>query len=259
LRKGILVQLLIVTIGMIIWNLGNIAFGWQNERYVSELSRQPMLLYSRSYDKLTMLRDELNQFPYVSFVSIEADTLVARNLIDTYKLDQAENILNNYTLPSVMTIYFFGENFVKANQENLYDLITNKYEISNVIFNDKEANHIKDQLSEFNFIYKAIYLVYGILFFIILLMMRIYYERRQDRFWEIYRLAGGKAGGRGKRYLWYSFLLLLFPAIFMGGIYYAALHLGYLSYHIINIHFYIQAGVVIATSLLARLFLGRKF
>lgn len=259
MRKGIFVQLLIVTIGMIIWNLGNIAYGWQNDRYVSELSRQPMLLYSRSYAKLTLLQEELNQYPYVSFVSIEADTLVAKNLIDTYNLDQAENILNNYTLPSVMTIFFFGENFAKANQEELYELINKKYEINNVIFNDDEALHIKEQIDEFSFIYESIYLIYGLLFFIILLMMRIYYERRQDRFWEIYRLSGGKAGGRGKRYLWYSFLLLLFPAVFMGGLYYTALHFGYLSYHISYVHFCIQAGVVIGTSLLARLFLGRKF
>lgn len=259
MRKGIFVQLLIVTIGMIFWNLGNIAYCWQYERYVSELSRQPMLLYSRSYDKLTLLKEELNQYSYVSFVSIEADTLVARNLIDTYKLDQAENILNNYTLPSVMTIYFFGENFAKANQEELYEIINKKYEINNVIYNDEEALHIKAQLNDFKFIYEAIYLIYGILFFIILLMMRIYYERRQDRFWEIYQLSGGKAGGRGKRYLWYSFLLLLFPAFFMAGLYYAALHFGYLSYHIKYLHFCIQAAVVIFTSLFARLFLGRKF
>ena len=273
MKKGIFFQIIIITIFLIFWNslhfgkhLHISIFEQKKTQIYQKLSHIPIIIFSYELDSLYSIKTKLNSFFWIDSLQIEEQTEISERLIAEYQLSESSEILRKYTLPNVMKIYLKGDFFYKSEKDEVWRIIKENDEAANINYDNEfwekiqaEADNVQPDISFINFAYliaNGVIIVFLIFFAI---FMRIHFETKRDQFWKIFRISGGKKNSRAKMFFLNSFVLGILPTGLNFGIYFAAIHFGYLRIQIDNKLFIIELGTVMFAYLFTSLFLIRRF
>lgn len=258
MKKGIFFQIVIITVILLVWNVLHLGYQYQKNLLERQLSRIPMILISPELSSLQSLRSEIDSLNFIQNISIEPDSLIARNLMDHYQIAEAEFLLKDFHLPSVMRIFFYGSGFSGAAKMQLENLIQENYDqiIINYDNNFWLQSDRKILLLQKSYLFGNGFLALFLL--ITMIFLRLFYEAKHHEFWRIYRNSGGKRQKRRRQFFINSLLLCLLPILLNFGAYFALRYFNYLFLEIDYRFFAGEFGVVVFSVLLSRLFLGSQ-
>lgn len=258
MKKGIFFQIVIITIILLVWNVIHLGYQYQKNIFEEQLAGIPMILISQDVGSLYSLRSEIDSLKIIRNIIIEPDSVIAQNLMSHYQIEEAESLLGNFHLPSIMKIFFTGKEFsstTKLNLENhlidLYPQIVINYDNNYWVKSDKKIRLLTQSYYYGNG-FLALFLIVTIIF------LRLFYESKFHEYWRIYRNSGGKRKKRRKQFFINSLRICLFPIILNFAAYFA---LQYYNYLPLEIDFRFFAGefvIVVFSVLLSRLFLGKN-
>ncbi|MCK4312641.1 MAG: hypothetical protein KAW88_07900 [Candidatus Cloacimonetes bacterium] len=258
MRKGIFLQIVIIIIILVGWNLLHLGYNYQKQVFEGKISSIPMILFSKNINTLDSLNLEINRFDYIKEIKVECDSIVAEKIISSYGLEQAKTILESYTLPCIMKIYFKGQNFKTQQKTELEKLISDKYR---KIVSDYNHNLWKINRKKIELLTKAYYAGNGIFIVFLLFIsvfLRIHFEMKSNEYWKVFRASGGKRSLRKKQFLLNSFWICLVPIILNVGAYFIITYFKYLNIIIDYRLFGIEFGTLLLSTFITRISLGKN-
>jgi hypothetical protein len=256
LKKGIFLQIIIITIILLIWNALHLGYQYQKDFLEKQLSKIPMILISQDVASLDSLHFDIADKIIIRRIIVEPDSVVALNLMENYQLEEAENLLENFHLPSIMKIFFTGREFSSTAKLNLEDFIMTNYPQIAINYDNHSWVKIDRKIS---FLTKSYYYGNGFLALFILIsiiFLRLYQEAKYHEYWRIYRNSGGKRKKRRQQFFKNSLLLCLLPIFLNLAAYFLLQYLNYLFLEIDLRFFAAEFGFVVFSVLLSRTFLG---
>jgi hypothetical protein len=258
--KQRLVILLITTLVLLAgWGFLEYLVDSQLMRVYQDISRYPVILYSYNMNTLQQIESTLNKETYVREVVIQPSDSIAVDLMQKYNLQGAQDILQTGTLPNVLLVYLQGSRF-SAQQKNLLKLRISPYRDS--VMADYQDSIWQDSLTRAQSI-QRIHLFGGILFgllmFLVFLLMRLHYEKDMAKYWKIFARAGGDI-----RYLrthfWQNSVVIAFIPTAVNVLLYYSLALTNQLAHVIPFTFFIMQLVILLVSAAAAFYLtGRNY
>jgi len=259
MKKATFLQIMIILIIILIWNGLHLSHNYLEERYERELSSQPMILVCSDYLPLNNLKTYLDTINIILRTQIESDTLIKKNLIETYQLSQAETLLSSFNVPSVMKIYFRGSGFSFEKKRELEVLLNTSYPevIANYDHDFWQVNSRKIELLQKSYLFTNIFLAVFLFFTIILL--RLHFESKRHEYWQIYRSAGGSRKMRSRQFFLHSVFICLLPVGLNLAAYFAAVRFNYLFIRM-DVRLFAAEFVLITIAVIfSRIFMGKKF
>lgn len=259
MKKATFLQVVIVLVIVTIWNGLHLGFNYQSKRYEQDVSSVPMILVCSEYEPLQNLKADLDTRQIVKYTVLESDTLIKRNLIQDYQLNNAALLLGNFNVPSVLKIYFNGSAFTIQDKRELENHLNTSY--PEVIINFDENFHRvglrKIALLERAYFYSNI-LIAVFLFFTIVLL-RIYFESRKHEYWRIFRNAGGRRKARSWQFFLHSVWICIVPVGLNLAAYFAALRCNMVPVEMDIRFFAAEFTFIVLCVLISRIFMGKKF
>lgn len=259
MRSRIFLQIVVVIVFLLLWNILIIGKQYQEELSSRKLDDVPVLLYSRLFDDLVDLKQELETQDYIDHVEIQQDTLIAQELIEVYKLESAFEVLKNYKLPSIGQIFVKGIKFNKAKYQQLQNLIFEKYHGISINYKEDLLNSLEIR---FKLLEKIFFIIAGVLIILALIVvsfLRIHFEHHHNNYWQVFSQSGGDPYKREKIFWGDSIYLTILPMILVGGAYWGLQYKDLLPYKIDLLYLGIEFGILIFITVLSRLILGKKF
>ncbi len=259
MKKATLLQVVIVLVVVTIWNGLHLGFNYQSQRYEQELASVPMILVCSEYKPLQNLKIHLDTLPIVKYTVLESDTLIKKNLIQDYQLNNAALLLGNFNVPSAMKIYFNGSAFTAEEKRELENHLNTSYPevIINFDENFYKVGLHKIELLEQAYFYSNIFIAVFLFFTIVLL--RIYFESRKHEYWRIFRNAGGKRKVRNLQFFLHSLWICIVPVGINFAAYSAARRYDYLPIKMDIRFFAAEFAFIVVTVLISRILMGKKF
>ncbi|MCF7793986.1 MAG: hypothetical protein K9N09_07070 [Candidatus Cloacimonetes bacterium] len=259
MKKATFLQVLIVLVVVAIWNGLHLGFNYQSQRYEQELSSVPMILVCSEYEPLQNLKTHLDTLQIVKYTVLESDTLIKKNLIQDYQLNNAALLLGNFNVPSVMKIYFNGSTFTVDEKRELENHLNTSYPEVIINFDEyfQRVGLRKIDLLERGYFYANILIAVFLFFSIVLL--RIYFESRKYDYWRIFRNAGGKRKVRNINFFLHSLWICIIPVGLNFAAYLAALRYDYLPVKMDIRYFAAEFIFVVLSVFISRIFMGNKF
>lgn len=259
MKKATFLQVVIVLVVVTIWNGLHLGFNYQSQLYEEDLSSVPMILVCSEYEPLQNLKTHLDTLQMVDYTVLESDTLIKKNLIQDYQLNNAALLLGNFNVPSVMKMYFNGSTFTDAKKRELENHLNTSY--PEVIINFDEHFHQvglqKIKLLERAYFYAN--LLIAVFLFFAIVLLRIYFESRKHEYWRIFRNAGGKRKVRNLQFFLHSLWICIVPAGLNFAAYYLALRYRYLPVKMDIRYFAAEFVFIVFCVLISRIFMGKKF
>ncbi len=259
MKKATFLQMIIITLILMIWNVLHLSHNYLEERYERELSELPMILVCSDYLPLNNLKTYLDTLNMVLRTQIESDTLIKKNLIDTYQLSDAESLLGSFDVPSVMKIYFQGSRFSSEKKRELEVLFNTSY--PEVIVN-YDHNFWQMSLRKFELLQKSYYLAnifLAVFLFFTIIFLRIHFESKRHEYWQIFRSAGGSRKIRSRQFFLHSVFICLLPVGFNLATYFVAVRFNYLFIRM-DLRFFAAEFILITIAVIfSRIFMGKKF
>lgn len=216
-----------------------------------------MILFSMDLNSLDSLSSDISERSYIKEVIVESDSTVSENIITDYGLNGAQNILEKYALPNVMSIYFDGEKFKSVQKDELEKIILN---YPDVVMNYDIPSWAVSRM-KIKMLHRTYLIGNGLFFFFLLFItvfLRIHFEMKSNEFWKIFRTSGGSPKIRRKQFLINSLWTGLFPVAFVFIVYFAALYFQYLRIEIDYRLFGIEFAAMLFSTLIARISLGKN-
>ena len=258
MKKGIILQFIIILIFLTCWNLLHLGYNFQKETYETELSKTPIVLFSYDYNFLKSLKIKTDSSYYILRTEIIKDTTIIKELTEIYQLDKAKNILSKYMVPSVMKIYPDGKYYKKNQKNELEKLITEEYWNITFNYNENFWITIQEKMELLKMIYKILNAAIVIFVLIIITSLRVFYESKSNHYWEIYRISGGYSNLRNKNFWMNTIILTIFPFILINALFYFANYLNYLNFEIDYQLWGIEFLTLFISFLISRIILGDK-
>ncbi|MCD4797257.1 MAG: hypothetical protein K8R49_08835 [Candidatus Cloacimonetes bacterium] len=257
MKKGIFLQVVIIVLIILGWNCFHIGYNYQKQVFENNLSHIPMIVFSMDLNSLDSLFSDISELSYIKETIIESDSTVSEKIIADYGLNGAQNILEKYALPNVMSIYFDGGKFKSVQKDELEKKIRNYPEI--IMNYDIPSWNVSQR--KIKILYRT-YLIGNGLFILLLLFimvfLRIHFEMKSNEFWKIFRTSGGTSKIRRKQFLINSLWTSLFPIAFIFIVYFAAIYFQYLQIEIDYRLFGIEFAAMLFSTLIARISLGKN-
>ncbi|MDO9578914.1 MAG: hypothetical protein Q7J16_13605 [Candidatus Cloacimonadales bacterium] len=258
MKKGIFFQIVIITIILLVWNVIHLGYKYQKNLLEEQLAGIPMILISQNVGSLYSLRSEIDSLEIIKEIIVESDSVIARNLMSHYQIEEAESLLGDFHLPSIMKIFFTGKEFSSTAKLNLEDHIISNY--PQIVINYDNNFWVKSD-RKILLLAKSYYYGNGFLalFLIVtIIFLRLFYESKHHEYWRIYRNSGGKRKKRRQQFFSNSLLICLLPIILNCAAYFALQYYNYLPMEIDLRFFAAEFGIVVFSVLLSRLFLGKN-
>ena len=257
MKKLILFQVVVIFLILVAWNMLHLGFDFQKKFHQNQIGEIPVVLFADKLDSLEMVRTALDSLSYIREIKIEKSSEIADKLIKLYNLNDASEVLEKHSLPNIMHIYVIGRMFDQNKKNELFELISSSSK--NVKYNNGLWQISRRKL---NFLNK-IYLVFNGIFVVLVLgltvFLRMNFENRTNRFWEIFKRSGGKIGARNRKYIIHSLFLIFIPVILSFSIYFGARYFDKLDLFIPYICFGLEAFILLMSVLIVRLILRKKF
>jgi len=255
-KKGIFFQIVVITLILLVWNILHLGYKYQKNIFEDQLSKTPMILIGQDARTLDSLRSDIDSLKIIRKIILEPDSVIARNLMNNYQLEEAEYLLDAFHLPSVMKIFFTGRDFSSTAKLDLEDHIISGY--PQIVINYDNSFWVKSnkktELLNKSYLYGNGFLVLFLVTTIIFL--RLYFESKRNDYWRIYRNSGGKRKKRRKQFFGASLLICLIPIILNFAAYFALQYYNYLPLEIDLRYFAAKFGIVVFSLFLSRIFLG---
>lgn len=258
MKKGILFQIIIIFIVLIGWNLFHLGYEFQKDVLEDNISVSPMMLLSMHENTLDQLRSKIENDAYIKDITIIQDSVIAKTLITNYDLEDSNEILRSYLLPTAMQINFAGGKF-QIEQKQELERILLEYS-PDVIYYFDSARWQIDQ-NKIALLTKGYYIGFGLFVVFMLftsIFLRIHFEMKSNIFWKIYYSSGGYIGKRRKQFFFNSLYLCFIPLILNVIIYYVLQYFQLLSVEIDYRFFGIELLTIIIGSLFAGIALGKE-
>ena len=258
MKKGIFFQIVIVTLILLVWSVLHLGYKYQKNLFENQLSQIPMILICPDVSSLNSLQTEIDSLKIIRNIIVESDSVIARNLMNNYQLEEAEFLLDVFHLPSIMKIFFTGRNFSSTAKLNLEDRIISKHPQIAINYDNNfwVKSDKKIQLLTKSYYYGNGFLV---LFLIVtMVFLRLHFESKRNEYWRIYRSSGGKRKKRRKQFFVSSVFIFLIPIILNLAAYFALQYFDYLVLEIDLHYLAAEYGIVFFSLLLSRIFLGNN-
>ena len=251
-------QFIIILGFLIIWNALHVGYSYQKDKYHTALSQNPVLIFSRNNETLDSISVKTSELEYIRKTIIETDSLISSNLIETYDLYYAKNIISSFKLPAVMKVYFHGELYDLSAKTHFEDILKESEDNIDYHFDEGTWKFYQDRLNLVDKLYLYGNLVYILFFLFITVFLRIHFEIRDDHYWRVYVKAGGRMAVRRKHFVLSSLLISLLPFLLV----FLAVHLahffGYIHFYVDLRVFAVELAVLIFGCAISVLILGDR-
>ena len=258
MKKGIFFQIIIVFIILLGWNLLHLGYEFQKEVFEDSISSSPMMLLSMQEDTLDQLKLKIEENDYIKEITIIQDSVIANTLIANYDLEDSNDLLSSYLLPTAMQINFVGKKF-QIEQKIEIDRILLEFS-PDVIYYFDNAQWQRN-LNKIALLTKGYYAGFGLFIIFMLfisIFLRVHFEMKSNDFWKIYSSSGGHFGKRRKQFFVNSLYICFIPLMLNVAIYYGLIYFQLLSIEIDYRFFSIELLTVIISSLFAGIALGEN-
>ena len=257
MKRGVFLQIFIILIILIIWNLAHLGYDWQREHCQTELSKIPMILISSNDNTFTSLKTKIDTLNFIKSAIIQADSTISQNLCHTYGLVGIEEILSNLTLPNIMKIKFNITHFGVLQKAKLEKIILENQEDIILIYDHDFWKNTQTKLTLLTKIYYLLNAFIITTFFFLAIFVRFHFSIISQEKWKIKRALGGSRKSREKKFWLTSLWLLLVPVILIFGGYFAVNHSGLLKFEIAMYKFGIEFGTLLLIILISRITLRK--
>lgn len=258
MKKGIFFQVIVIFIVLLGWNLLHLGFQFQKDIFEDNISSSPMILLSMQENTLKQLRIKIENNDYIKEVTIIQDSVIAKTLIENYDLENSNEILRSYLLPTAMQITFLGDKFQIEQKQELEKILL-EYSPSVIYYFDE--TEWKENQNKIILLTKGYYAGFGIFIIFMLfisIFLRIHFEIKSNLFWKIYHSSGGYIGKRRKQFFSNSLYLCFIPLILNVAIYYALIYFQLLHVEIDYRFFGIELLTLVIGSFFAGIALGKN-
>ncbi len=258
MKKGILLQIIIIFFLLIFWNALHLGFRLQKLNFEQSLSAKPMILIANEQASLEHLRSEIDSLYFISETLLEPDSLIATKLFQNYNLMGIENLISSFNLPSVMKIFIHSDQFNSFEKNMLETKVIDERDDIILQYDHNFWQEIKNKIKVLTSIYYGLNLIFIFFAMFFLITLRVHNEEKKNEFWKIYYAAGGSHKKRVENFWINSLLILFVPIILFAIVYAAALNFQYLPLTIYWWKFGFEFGILILIILFSRLMIGKN-
>ncbi len=233
------------------------------EREYEKIDENPAILIVTE-EKSEIIMENIGNLYFVESVKKQNKQSIIQMLSEQYRLEEAQALLGDLSLPAVLEIQFSGKKFGKM-ESTLFLQATEKEEgIFQLIYAEENYHLPWQNLEKINSLGEIIenywfwiYLGMGIIILLAAVYFRINHELHKKRYWDIYIRAGGSQRQKRVIRILNSIFLVLIPAlIILGGEYYLWIYK--FPYYIPDFWFHaIRTAVLLSGSLIALLYSSR--
>lgn len=241
--------LLLITILVLLsgWSFLEYLIDFQIQNVYKAISSYPVILYSYDMDLLHNIQQKLGSEKYIKQTQLQISDSIAVDLIKKYNLGEAMDIIESNTLPNVLLIYLQGNRFASLDKSLLKQQI-DPYKDSLMV--DYQENIWNDSLGRSQSL-RQIHLLgsilFGLLMFLVFLLMRLHYEKDMSNYWKIYARAGGDVRYQYSHF-WQNTLLICLIPTFLNIVVYYILSSGHLINSVIPWNFFLVQFIILGLS-----------
>ncbi|HPR18132.1 MAG TPA: hypothetical protein PLD62_07790 [Candidatus Cloacimonadota bacterium] len=259
MKKRIFFQVIVIMMILFIWNCLHLGYNYQNRLYEAELSDSPMILICSDLKPLQNLKTALDTTSIVQYTVLEKDSLIKRNLLETYQLNNAEALLGKFNVPSILKIYFRGVEFSAPQKRELETFLNTSYPEVIINYNDTFWQNSLEKIALLKKAYFYSNLFLAVFLLITIVFLRLHFEMKNHEYWRVFVRAGGKRKVRHLRFFLHSLWLCVVPVGLNFGAYFIAMRQHYLPVEM-DIRYFPAEGIfVIFSVILSRIFIGKHF
>lgn len=258
MKKGIFFQIIVIFITLLSWNLLHLGYEFQKDVFENSVSDSQMMILSMQENTLEQLKSRIEKEDYINEVIIIQDSVIAQTLISNYDLDDSNEILRSYLLPTAMQISFKGRKF---QIEQKLELERTLLEYTPEVIHYFDVAKWQSIQNKITILTNGYYIAFGgfiVFMLFISIFFRIHFEMKSNTFWKIFHSSGGHFRKRRKQFFVNSLYICFIPIILNFAIYYALKYFQLLSVEIDYRFFGIELLTIIISSLFAGLALGEN-
>jgi len=257
-KKGIFFQIVIIFLVLLTWNIFHLGYEFQKDTYEKSVSESQMIVLSMQSNTLELLSSKINEFNYIKDSIIIQDSVISQTLIDCYELNDNNDILRSYVLPTAMQINFEGGKF-KIEQKQELERILLEYTPAIIYYYDNARWQINQK--KIMILTKGYYSGFGLFIIFMLfitIFLRIHFEMKSNHFWKVYYSSGGHLGKRRTQFSINSLYLCFIPLFLNAAIYFALLlYFQLLPVEIDYRYFVIEFVTLVFSAIFSGLYLGK--
>jgi hypothetical protein len=257
LKQKMILLLIAILVLLSGWGFLEYLIDFQVHNVYKAISSYPVILYSYDMDLLNKMQQKLGNEKYVKQTQLQVSDSIAVDLIKKYNLGEAMDIIESNTLPNVLLIYLHGNRF--SNQDkSLLKLQLDPYKDSLMV--DYQENIWNESLTRSQSL-RQIHLLgsilFGLLMFLVFLLMRLHYEKDMSNYWKIYARAGGDVRYQHSHFWQNTVLICLIPTLINTLVYYI-LSMGHLINLVIPWDFFLLQLIILSISSLVANLMTQK-
>jgi hypothetical protein len=176
----------------------------------NQLRKEKIILTQNSYPKLIELKSSMDSLKSFE-IKIEKNTDLINKLLTKYQLISYKNFINNVDYPHLMTLKINPDK-ISLEQFSRLKEILNSF-TSKKIFHSKIIETHLTQINKIESLKPIIYSLEFVFGLISILVVRNIYEQKENKFWQIFFMAGGKTNTRKIKFLFQNSILILITSI----------------------------------------------
>ena len=253
MRKQFIILVVTAVLLVLGWTIVEYLMQSQLQYQYKQLSGYPVIIYSWEDSLLTTLQTKLMTFDYVKVVEYKTSEQATAELIQKYRLQGAEDILQEKTLPNVLIIYLKGSASARSDRFKLQDFL-GKVTQQNRMMIEYQNNVWDNTMERIDQLIQIRWIMLGFLSLVISLVFffkRIHYE---------HRMAHLRSLIKGKQmfvhpladHFWLNSALLVLLPVFLSFVLYEIFYNSDLLLYSLDWYFFlIQLTVLTAATLIA--------
>jgi hypothetical protein len=219
--KQKMILLLIATLVLLSgWGFLEYLIDFQVMNVYKAISTYPVILYSYDMDLLTNIQHKLSSEKYVKLTQLQESDSIAVELIKKYNLGEAMDIIESKTLPNVLLIYLQGNRFASQDKSLLKQQIDPYKDSLMVDYQESIWSESLSRSQSLRQIHLLGSILFGLLMFLVFLLMRLHYEKDMAKYWKIYARAGGDTRYQRSHFWQNTLMICLVPTILNTIVYY---------------------------------------
>lgn len=257
MRSRFVLLVIITTILIIAWTGLEFILTNQLKQIYQTVSNYPVVCYSYNLPLLDNLQKQMKTKNYVDRLVLQNSDMITKELIQSYSLQEAADIIEGKTLPNVLLVYLKGSKFSWGEKTQLATILA-PFKAEMVI--DYQDNIWKETFNRAKVVEQSHLvgtILVGLVLFLVFFFMRLHHEHVTSEYWQIFHRAGGDIAHRSS-YNWLNSLLIVGIPMLCTVLLYFILTWQYLIAHVIDYRFFLlQFGILLLSNVVA-VFWNRK-
>lgn len=251
--------LLMITAAFVAWTYIHYQYQESKKLRLDQLAQLPVYVYMADSTAVGTLRLQLGQLAQIQSLSFESGLDAAREVVKAYGLDLTESTLRDYDFPHVLTLLFKPELASFPARDKALAILASQGIPAVDIDNQEDAWKLTRQ--ELNLLrnrWSNSTLFIAVLLFLLCVFSRLHLSLREALEHKGLKTDFLAALHQRKARFWVSLLLFAVPLLVNLALYYGLLWLGQLQPLVDWQFFCIQAGTLLAASLVAHFLLDMQ-